>query len=383
MKRLAIITTHPIQYNAPMFALLSARGRISIKVFYTWGESVLESKFDPGFGKKIEWDIPLLEGYPYIFVKNVSKHPGSHHYSGIDNPTLISDIVEWGADAVLVYGWNFKSHLKAIRHFHKRKPVFFRGDSTLLNRKSKAHGILRRFILKWVYTHIDKAFYVGTHNKEYFKSHGLKDAQLFFAPHAIDNERFYDPEGRYAMEAREWRKLLKIKDAESVLLYAGKLEPVKNIKWLIETMDLLRMLPVKLVIVGNGPLEQELKFLAQHNDRIIFVDFQNQQKMPVVYRLGDILVLSSESETWGLSVNEAMAAERAVLISDRCACSVDLVKNGVNGYTYQSGNREEFVMRVKELIPDKEKLKEMGKQSACIISGWNFEKVCTAIENNL
>ncbi|MGB2995140.1 MAG: glycosyltransferase family 1 protein, partial [Ferruginibacter sp.] len=59
LKKLAIVTTHPIQYHAPLFALLASRNKISIRVFYTWGKQVLEQKFDPGFGKKISWDIPL------------------------------------------------------------------------------------------------------------------------------------------------------------------------------------------------------------------------------------------------------------------------------------------------------------------------------------
>jgi len=68
MKKLAIITTHPIQYYAPIFKLLSERKKIEICVFYTWGKDALKDKFDVGFGKKIEWDIPLLEGYNYNFL---------------------------------------------------------------------------------------------------------------------------------------------------------------------------------------------------------------------------------------------------------------------------------------------------------------------------
>ena len=115
IKRLAIITTHPIQYNAPLFKLIQERGNIQVKVFYTWGEAVLKNKFDPGFGQHISWDIPLLDGYDYSFEKNISTNPGSHHFKGIDNPDLIGNITAWNADAVLVYGWCFKSHLKAIR----------------------------------------------------------------------------------------------------------------------------------------------------------------------------------------------------------------------------------------------------------------------------
>ena len=116
-KKLAIITTHPIQYNAPLFKLLTEKNQISIKVFYTWGEDSIKQKFDPGFQRNIEWDIPLLEGYDYAMVENVSKNPGSHHYKGIINPTLNKEIEEWGADAILIYGWNFNSHLKCLQFF--------------------------------------------------------------------------------------------------------------------------------------------------------------------------------------------------------------------------------------------------------------------------
>src|SRR5882757_6891006 len=93
--RVAIITSHPIQYNAPMFRLLRQRNQIESRVFYSWGTSVLQNKFDPGFGKVIEWDIPLLEGYDYTFVKNTSESPGSHHFKGIVNPTLNQEIEKW------------------------------------------------------------------------------------------------------------------------------------------------------------------------------------------------------------------------------------------------------------------------------------------------
>jgi hypothetical protein len=82
-KRLAIITTHPIQYYAPLFKQLAQE--VQLKVFYSWGAHSV-AKNDPGFGKTIEWDIPLLDGYQYAFENNVAKDPGSHHFRGIINP---------------------------------------------------------------------------------------------------------------------------------------------------------------------------------------------------------------------------------------------------------------------------------------------------------
>ena len=120
MYKIAIVTSHPIQYNAPWFRLLAASGRIRPKVFYTWGEAGHGSKYDPDFKREIEWNIPLLEGYDYTFVKNIAKVPGSHHFKGLINPTLNDEIMQWQPDAVLVFGWNFHSHLRCLRFFHHK-----------------------------------------------------------------------------------------------------------------------------------------------------------------------------------------------------------------------------------------------------------------------
>src|SRR5438045_1949675 len=110
--RLAIISTHPIQYNAPWFALLAKSPGITLKVFYTWGQLESKDKFDPGFGKNISWDVPLLEEYDFTFSTNISKQPGTHHFRGIINPTLVNEIEEFQPGALLVFGWAFVSHLK-------------------------------------------------------------------------------------------------------------------------------------------------------------------------------------------------------------------------------------------------------------------------------
>ncbi len=383
MKKLAIITTHPIQYNAPLFALLAKSEMIDLKVFYTWGEGVLKNKFDPGFGKIVEWDIPLLNGYDFCFVDNISSDPGSHHFLGIDNPGLIKEISEWQAEAILVYGWSFKSHLKCLRYFHKKIPVYFRGDSTLPGHKRSLKAFPRRLILKWVYSHLDIAFYVGTENKKYFLKYGLQNDQLIFAPHAVDNERFFDRDGRYEQEAMQWRKQLRILPQELVIVYAGKLEPVKNLHWLINTIKRTKDLAIKLILVGNGPLEKNLKEQVLDDDRFFFIDFQNQQMMPVIYRLGQVFILSSLTETWGLSINEAMACGRAILASDTCGCASDLVKNNVNGYVFRSNVAEDLIDKIRLLTKENALVKRMGDESQRLITNWSFENTSKAIENEI
>src|ERR1700761_4618195 len=190
MKKLAIVTTHPIQYYAPVFQLLHQNKQIEITVFYTWGDGALK-KYDPGFGKVIDWDVDLLTGYPYEWLKNTSAKPGSHNFNGIINPDIVERIELWQPDALLIYGWAYKSHLKCMRYFKNKIPVYFRGDSTLLDNNPGLKSSLKSLFLKWVYKHVDYVFYTGTNNKQYFKKYGLTDAQLIYAPHAVDNDHFF------------------------------------------------------------------------------------------------------------------------------------------------------------------------------------------------
>ncbi|MFN8256527.1 MAG: glycosyltransferase family 4 protein [Bacteroidales bacterium] len=377
MKKLAIITTHPIQYNAPVFKLLAERKKIEIKVFYTW-ENAKEGVFDKKFGQRVKWDIPLLEGYDYQFVKNISKDPGTHHFKGMVNPTLVSEIENWGAKAVLIFGWNFQSHFKAMRYFKGKIPVFFRGDSHLLDEKPGIRTVLRRIWLRFVYTYIDFALYVGTNNKNYFIKHGIKENQLIFTPHSVDNQRFEDNDGQYQLKANEWRLKLGFNEQDLVIIYVGKFDEVKNLLFLIESFKQVKGRgDIKLLFVGKGILESKMISISAEN--INYLPFHNQTLMPVVYRLGDIVVLPSKSETWGLTVNEAMACGKPVLVSDKVGCAVDLVKNNVNGKIFKSGDSGDLINILKVL--DKSELKQMGINSQKLIAEHNFTKFALAVES--
>lgn len=347
--KLAIVTTHPIQYNAPWFKLLAARPGIIVKVFYTWEQSNRNEKFDPGFGKVVSWDIPLLDGYDYTFVKNTSANPGSHHYKGIVNPTLNNEIESWGAEAVLVFGWPFKSHLACLRYFKSRIPVLFRGDSTLLGEQGGIKKIMRRLFLRYVYSYIDYALYVGTHNKEYYLAHGLKEKQLVFVPHAVDNDRFVKNYIQYAADAASWRKELGIRQRDFVVLFAGKINRNKNPYFLLSLAEKLKDERLKFVIVGNGELLEDVRNRAT-DKRVIFIDFQNQSKMPVVYNLADVYVIPSYSETWGLAINEAIASGKPVIATSKAGGAVDLIKNNVNGIVVDPGDINAAAIYVQQLL---------------------------------
>nr|WP_121270594.1 glycosyltransferase family 4 protein [Pedobacter schmidteae] len=378
--RLAIVTTHPVQYYAPLFKLLYELKQMSVRVFYTWGAGAQE-KYDPGFLKPVQWDLPLLEDYDYVFPKNSARHPGSHHFKGIVNPDLIEQLEFWQADAILVYGWAYHSHLKVLRHFSKRIPLLFRGDSTLLDQPRGIKKQARKFFLKWVYAHVDHALFAGSHNKAYFKKHGLKENQLTFSPHAVDNERFSI--NKYAA-AQELRARFKIPEQDILLLFAGKFEQKKDPELLLRAFLGLNRQQLHLLFVGNGVLELVLKQKAKSYGQIHFLDFQNQQYMPVVYQACDLFCLPSSGpgETWGLAINEAMACSKAILASDKVGCATDLIKPGYNGEIFKAGCADSLSQHLNLLlIKNKKGLATMGRCSKKIINEWTFQKQVQAIRH--
>jgi len=312
MKRLAILSTHPIQYNAPLFRMLHENDGIELRVFFskTWDQV----KFDPDFQREVVWDIPLAIGYDHVTIDASTRRSRKDLSRAIQN---------FNPHAILVYGWNFPGHLFIMRTFHGSTPIWFRGDSHLLNPMPFWKKAMRKVMLTWVYRHADIAFTVGTANEAYYRWSGLNQNQLILAPHAVDLQFWQKKNAERTAEAERWRKELSIPEDAKCVGYAGKLEPLKQVDLIIRS-TLKSGESHHAIIAGTGPTETELTHVFGSHSRVHFVGFVNQSRMPVFYRMLDVLALASFSETWGLCVNEAMACGTPCLVSDRAGCAQDI-----------------------------------------------------------
>ena len=375
-RKLAIVSTHPIQYYAPVFRTLAGSGEIDLRVFYTWSQAATDSMFDPGFGTEVKWDIPLLDGYAYQFVPNVARRPGLNHFGGLNTPTLAREIEAWRPDAILVYTWNSRSHLQALRHFKNKVPVLFRGDSTLIDQRAWWRALMRRIFLTWVYSHVDVAIAVGTKDRDYFAWCGFPLQRIALAPHSIDTVRFAADSANHESRAADWRRKLGIKPEAIVILFAGKLQDKKNPGLLLDAFRALNG-DSYLVFVGNGELESELKAKAGALQNVHFMPFQNQSVMPAVYRLGDVFVLPSQGpeETWGLALNEAMASGRAVIASTKVGGACDLIHAPEDGWMFESGSQKalEDVLR-RAVNCGRPGLHAMGRAAQASSVHWSTEE---------
>src|SRR6478672_8623618 len=350
--RLAIIVSHPIQYYVPLYRRLVARTDLKAKVFFTW-HSAEKAQHDPGFGREVAWDIPLTEGYDYELVENTATKPGSDHFWGIRNRSLIRRVLEWRPDAVHITGYAYASHLQAMRTLHKRGvPVLFRGDSHLLDQRRDWRWYVKKALLQRVYRWTSACLFVGRHNHDYYREMGVPGGKLFYCPHSIEVSRFADPTGELARQAEVKRRSLQIPAKAKVLLFAAKFEARKQPLQLMEAVISAARDDLVLIMLGDGPLDEAIRRLAsEHPSRFRVLPFQNQSMMPLAYRLSDIFVLpSAYGETWGLAANEAIASGRRVLLSDKVGGAADLVRSPDIGAIFASQNWVDFHEKLNSLL---------------------------------
>jgi glycosyltransferase involved in cell wall biosynthesis len=376
-RRLAFIVSHPIQYYAPLHQRLARRDDLEIKVFFTWHDGS-EAVEDRGFGQPIAWDIPLTEGYAFERVPNVARDPGTHHFFGLRNPTLVTQVCAWHPDAVHVTGWGWLSHALALRAFYARlTPVLFRGDSHLLDGAGPPlRRLAKRAVLRQVYAWPAAFLVVGEANRRYYQAFGVGAERLHPCPHSIDVGRFAEPADVLEREAAEWRRDVDIPADRCVVLFAGKFERKKRPLELMRAMLTLPHDRATLIMLGSGELEPEVRRLAASDpDRFRVLPFQNQQRMPVAYRLADLFVLpSAYGETWGLAVNEAMACGRAVLVSDRVGCAADAVDSSC-GAVFACDDPTSLSTALHDLTARHDRLHAMGRAAAA--RAWAFDVVQT------
>lgn len=390
-RRLAVVVSHPTQYYSPWFRHLAARPEIELKVFYLWDFGVRETR-DRKFGTSFIWDIPLLDGYSHEFLPNQSSDPGTHHFKGLDNPSAIGKVHAWHPDDLLLFGYNYVTHLKLLLSPRLRHTRFlFRGDSHELQPASGWRPALSRKLRAIIFRRFSCFLAVGRANQDYFLNSGVRQEQISAVPHCVDNRRFQAAAPQAGTEAADWRGELGISPDATVVLFAGKFETKKRPGDLLAAFlelrkqrgDVEHSQPLVLLFVGSGPLEADLRQQAggQLGKSVVFAPFQNQSQMPKVYATGDLLVLPSfgRGETWGLCVNEAMNLSRPAIVSSHVGCGPDLIIEGETGWTFPAGDPVALAAALAEATSDPRRLHEAGTKAAERISGWSYESAGDAL----
>ncbi len=377
MNKIAILASHPIQYQAPLFRKLSQHPDIELTVYFCWDFGVGKERFDPGFGRKIKWDIPLLEGYRHKFIPNWSPWPSSAFFGQI-NPGVIIELFQNHYDAIWIHGYTSITNLLAFSGAMVSKtPIMLRGESHLLNYRPAWKRILKRTILFLLFKRISSFLAIGTLNTEYYKHYGVPVGKIFHTPYAVDNEFF---SGKYRTLYKERDRIKKefgIACDLPVILYASKMIPRKRAMDLLKAYEMIqKKFDAALVFVGDGIEKPVLEAYAENLnlENVHFVGFKNQTELPALFVIADIFVLPSTDEPWGLVINEAMNFGLPVITTDKVGAAPDLVKHGGNGFIYPAGDIEKLASYLIRLLQDSHLREKMGKRSLEIIDRWSFKE---------
>jgi glycosyltransferase involved in cell wall biosynthesis len=325
--RLAVVTSHPIQYQAPWFRALAER--VDLHVFFCHRQDD-KGQADAGYGASFEWDVPLLEGYGHTWLENVSKNPNVFSFSGCDTPEIGRRLAEGRFDACVVNGGYLKSYVQALLACRRlRLPVFLRGDSQRPTDRPLLTRALKYPLYRALLNSVDGHLYVGEANRRYLAHYGVPSSKLWFVPHSVDDRWFRDASDRARTERHDaaLRQRYGIGDQTRIALFVGRLVEKKRAADFVRAIAAIRR-PQNVVglIVGSGPLQQELAALSDRVDAgVVFAGFANQTALPAFYAAAHVLVLPSDAgETWGLVANEALACGTPIVVSDRAGCALDL-----------------------------------------------------------
>lgn len=232
----------------------------------------------------------------------------------------------------------------------------------------------REWIKRRVVAHYSAALVGGQAQRDYACKLGMSPDRVFPGYDVVDNEYFADETARIRANAPYYR--LKYAVPERCFLSSTRFIRRKNLAGLIAAYAAYRRRivdPWDLVVLGDGELMPQVK--RQISDlgidgHVVLPGFRQYPELPVYYGLADCYIQASLAEPWGLAINEAMASSLPVLASRACGCVPDLLREEVNGLTFDPRDTTDMAEKMCRISGANGRLATMGRMSRRIISGW-------------
>ncbi|HUN36318.1 MAG TPA: glycosyltransferase family 4 protein [Trebonia sp.] len=312
--RLGVLATHPIQYQAPLYAALAQRGAVRLDVGFLSTDGARPC-YDPGFGVTLAWDIDLLAGYPSTLLPR-------RRLRG--KPAWLRSASQWlrRQDIVVLHGHSDPDMLLAAAACRLLGIAYLlRGDAQPRASAAGPRRIARHLVAGTVVRNAAGALPIGHRNAAFYRRYGR--LPLYIAPYSVDNERFRAASDAARAARDERLASLGLDPRRPTVVFSGKLIAHKRPLDLIAAIGRAGI-AFNLLLLGDGPLRGQVREYEKTMP-VRCLGFVNQSEMPGWYASGDILALPSGHEPWGLVVNEAMACGLIPVVSEAVGCGPDLV----------------------------------------------------------
>lgn len=383
-RRLAIITSHPIPYFAPLWRALAREPGVSVRVLYASRQGATRY-FDRDLACEVKWDVPLLDGYPWTLLEN-RPLPTLGWRFRYRCPAIEQELAGGGYDAVLLVGKEFCYYLQAIRAARRLGiPILYRAD-TPPPRAGGLGSFLAQKLRTRLFRRCAAVLLLGCDQSAFYARYGVSEERMFRSPYCVDNGFFRAEAARYGRDRARHRAALGFDVGTRVVAWVAKFTAVKRPRDMLDAFERLAARgDYGLVMTGSGPLLEECRRYAAERglERVVFTGFRNQTEIGAVYAAADVFALTSAHETWGLVVNEAMNFGLPVVVSDRVGCGPDLVAEGENGFRYPRGDVAALSDRLARVLADDETRAAMGRRSRAIVEGFGIDQAVAGIRDAL
>ncbi|MBL8106156.1 MAG: glycosyltransferase [Anaerolineales bacterium] len=211
--------------------------------------------------------------------------------------------------------------------------------------------------------------------------------KLVVIPPGVDVSHFYP------IPADEARSYIGLKPEDRMILFVGRIEPLKGVDTLLEAMSCLQMKesrPVHLAIIGGDPAASpemmnaemaRLKNLCEVlglDQSVVFLGVRDQDKLPYYYSAAEVVVMPSHYESFGMVALEAMACGAPVIASEVGGLAY-LVRDGETGFTIPAEEPETLCEKLSWLLNDAELHAKMSAQAAAYAQDYAWEKIAKQI----
>lgn len=356
--RLGVLFTHPTQHHSPLWRRLAREPNLDIYVMYLSNENVAEGTGDRELKAGEPWDVDLLSGYPYEFLKNWDGEVSKKVKKTLFCPALFDRLRRKNLDAIWLSSFVTYSHRLAFFLCKSRGiKIISQNDGCIMSETGYYSQIKRAFrtaLYPYLYRLSDYWLPIGNHNEIYLRFLGVPEQKMFPAPYPFDRLRFVET----LEKEREEIKALRAKFAKNseTILYGFAAKWIKR-KEPIDFIEAVRIAHQKNpniygLLIGGGELEPEIdRRLATMNGEVVKVGFVNQSKLPLYYAVMDVFVCPSSIDSHPLVVSEAMAAGCPVILSDRCGNwgYSDILRHRYNGIVYPCNDVEKLAEAMLEL----------------------------------
>jgi glycosyltransferase involved in cell wall biosynthesis len=239
--------------------------------------------------------------------------------------------------------------------------------------RSDQRGFVVTSVKRWIHQSVDGAFVPGPSHARHYEQLGFPRERIVFGVDVVDNAWFAAQADRARARATSLRAELRL--PERFFLFVGRFIGRKGLTTLLQAFEWYRRArPEGIDLVLVGGTEDDLPPGTRVPSGATAIGRRYGADLAALYGLAEALVAPSDSDPWGLVVNEAMAAGLPVLVSRGCgACA--LVDEGSNGWTFSPRNFSvlgELMVRLADLGEDQRA--SMGRCSREIAADWDLPR---------